>query len=58
MTTRRSDPSFSAPAAGTALLLIDVINDMAFEGAESLVRQAVPMAHRIAALKKMLPPDR
>ncbi len=35
-----------------ALLLIDVINDMAFEGAESLVRQAVPMAHRIAALKK------
>jgi len=35
-----------------ALLLIDVINDMAFEGAEPLVRQAVPMAHRIAALKK------
>ena len=35
-----------------ALLLIDVINDMDFEGAEALVRQAVPMAHRIAALKK------
>jgi nicotinamidase-related amidase len=34
-----------------ALLLIDVINDMDFEGAEALVRQAVPMAHRIAALK-------
>ena len=34
-----------------ALLLIDVINDMAFEGAESLVRQAVPMAHRVADLK-------
>jgi nicotinamidase-related amidase len=34
-----------------ALLLIDVINDMAFEGAEPLVRQAVPMARRIAALK-------
>jgi nicotinamidase-related amidase len=33
------------------LLLIDVINDMAFEGAEALVRQAVPMARRIAALK-------
>ena len=38
-----------------ALLLIDVINDMDFEGAESLVRQAVPMAHRIAALKKRAP---
>jgi nicotinamidase-related amidase len=35
-----------------ALLLIDVINAMDFEGAEALVRQAVPMAHRIAALKK------
>jgi nicotinamidase-related amidase len=35
-----------------ALLLIDVINDMAFEGADALVRQAVPMARRIAALKK------
>jgi nicotinamidase-related amidase len=35
-----------------ALLLVDVINDMAFEGAEARVRQAVPMAHRIAALKR------
>ena len=35
-----------------ALLLIDVINDMDFEGAEALVRQAVPMARRIAALKR------
>ena len=35
-----------------ALLLVDVINDMAFEGAESLVRQSVPMAHRLAALKR------
>jgi nicotinamidase-related amidase len=35
-----------------ALLLIDVINDMAFEGADALVRQAVPMARRIAALKR------
>jgi nicotinamidase-related amidase len=34
-----------------ALLLIDVINDMDFEGSEALVRQAVPMARRIAALK-------
>jgi nicotinamidase-related amidase len=35
-----------------ALLLIDVINDMEFEGAEALVEQAVPMAHRIAELKR------
>jgi nicotinamidase-related amidase len=38
--------------APTALLLVDVINDMAFEGSEELVRQAVPMAHRLAALKR------
>jgi nicotinamidase-related amidase len=35
-----------------ALLLIDVINDMEFEGAEALVEQAVPMAKRIAELKR------
>ena len=35
----------------TALLLVDVINDMDFEGSESLVRQAEPMAHRLKALK-------
>lgn len=35
-----------------ALLLIDVINDMEFEGAEALVEQAIPMAKRIAELKK------
>jgi nicotinamidase-related amidase len=35
-----------------ALLLIDVINDLEFEGSEALARQAVPMAHRIAALKR------
>jgi nicotinamidase-related amidase len=34
------------------LLLIDVINDMEFPGAEKLVKNAVPMAHRLAALKK------
>ena len=36
----------------TALLLVDVINDMAFEGSESLVRQAEPMARRLHALKR------
>jgi nicotinamidase-related amidase len=36
----------------TALLLIDVINDMDFAGSESLVRLAEPMARRLRALKK------
>ena len=35
-----------------ALLLIDVINDMTFEGSEPLVQQALPMAKRIAELKR------
>jgi nicotinamidase-related amidase len=35
-----------------ALLLIDVINDMDFEGAEALVQQAEAMAPRIAKLKQ------
>ena len=40
------------PAAGTALLLIDVINDLAFEGSEALIRQAEPMSLRLAAFKR------
>jgi nicotinamidase-related amidase len=36
----------------TALLLIDVINDMDFEGSESLVRFAEPMSRRLRSLKK------
>jgi nicotinamidase-related amidase len=39
-------------ARRTALLLIDVINDMDFEGSESLVRLAEPMALRLRALKR------
>jgi nicotinamidase-related amidase len=43
----------SAPdKAEAALLLIDVINDLEFEGAESLLDHALLMAERIAALKK------
>ena len=38
--------------SAVALLLIDIINRMEFEGSEALVRHAVPMAHRIAALKR------
>jgi nicotinamidase-related amidase len=40
------------PVAGSALLLIDVINDLAFKGSEVLVAQAEPMARRLAALKR------
>jgi nicotinamidase-related amidase len=42
----------SVPVSGTALLLIDVINDLAFEGSEALVSQAEPMAVRLATLKR------
>jgi nicotinamidase-related amidase len=35
-----------------ALLLVDVINDLEFDGSEALVEQVVPMARRVAALKK------
>lgn len=40
------------PAAGTALLLIDVINDLAFDGAEPLIAEAEAMAPRLAELKR------
>jgi nicotinamidase-related amidase len=36
----------------TALLLVDVINDMDFEGSASLVEQAEPMARRLHDLKR------
>ncbi len=39
-------------ANATALLLIDVINDFDFEGAERLVRFAIPAARKIARLKE------
>jgi nicotinamidase-related amidase len=42
----------TVPASGTALLLIDVINDLAFEGSEMLVEQAEVMATRLATLKR------
>lgn len=41
----------TAERAPTALLLVDVINDMDFPGSDALVRQAEPMARRLAALK-------
>ena len=41
----------SIPSRGTALLLIDVINDLAFPGAEELIARAEVMAGRLAALR-------
>jgi nicotinamidase-related amidase len=38
--------------ADVALLLIDVINDLEFDGGEALLGQALPMAEQIAALKR------
>jgi nicotinamidase-related amidase len=35
-----------------ALLIVDVINDMEFEGGEELARQAAPMADRLAKFAK------
>ena len=40
------------PVRGTALLLIDVINDLAFPGSESLIEQAEPMSKALAAFKR------
>jgi nicotinamidase-related amidase len=48
----RRSPLITLPATGTALLLIDVINDLAFEGSAALVGQAEPMAVRLAAFKR------
>lgn len=53
MTNHSSDLHGSAPDKATvALLLIDVINDLDFDGSELLLKQALPMAERIAALKR------
>jgi len=50
---RRARPrSVAVPVAGTALFLIDVINDLDFEDSEALVAQAEPMAARLAELKR------
>jgi nicotinamidase-related amidase len=38
--------------AETVLLLIDVINDLEFDGGEKLLAQALPMAVSLAALKR------
>jgi nicotinamidase-related amidase len=48
----RAPRAVQVPVRGTALLLIDVVNDMSFNGSETLVRQAEPMSVRLAELKR------
>jgi nicotinamidase-related amidase len=48
----RAQRAVTVPVAGTVLLLIDVINDLAFEGSAALVAQAEAMATRLSALKR------
>jgi nicotinamidase-related amidase len=53
MRANNDDLHGSAPDdADVALLLIDVINDLEFDGGEALLMQALPMATQIAALKR------
>jgi nicotinamidase-related amidase len=52
-TSKRSQGVTKVPAKGTALLLIDVINDLDFPGAEVLAEQAEPMAGRLAKFKRV-----
>jgi len=50
---RNPDLHGNAPdSASAVLLLIDVINDMEFEGGDRLLAQALPMAERLAAFKR------
>jgi nicotinamidase-related amidase len=53
MPAKNADLHGNVPeTCSVALLLIDVINDLEFEGSEALVGQVVPMARRIAELKR------
>ena len=48
-----SDPLNHAPdRCAVGLLLIDVINDLEFDGGENLLSQALPMAAALATLKR------
>lgn len=50
---RNPDLHGNAPdKSPVALILIDVINALDFEGGDALLEQALPMAHNIAALKR------
>src|ERR1700704_5007501 len=53
MPEKNKDLHGSAPdKSAVALLLIDVINDLEFPEGDQLLRYALPMAQRIAALKE------
>ncbi len=53
MNAKNHDLDGSAPdKSGVALLLIDVINDLEFPEGDQLLRYALPMARRIADLKR------
>ena len=53
MPTRNADLHGNVPdKSPVALLLVDVINDMEWEDGELLYRYALPMARRLAKLKK------
>ena len=53
MPAKNEDLHGSVPdKAEVALLLIDVINDLEFESGDELMRQALPMAERLAELKR------
>ena len=53
MPDKNEDLHGNAPdKSDAALLLIDVINDLDFPEGEQLLRHALPMAHKIAALKR------
>ena len=47
-----NDAPVAVPVAGTALLLIDVVNDLAFDGSDAIVAQAESMAGPLARLKR------
>ena len=49
---KAGETPYVVPVAGTALLLIDVINDLAFDGSEALVARAESMAAPLARLKR------
>jgi nicotinamidase-related amidase len=53
MPAKNEDLHGSVPdTSSVALLLIDVVNDLEFPGAEELIKHALPMAENIAALKR------
>jgi len=47
-----NDAPVAVPVEGTALLLIDVVNDLAFDGSDAIVAQAESMAGPLARLKR------